>query len=669
MVRTSFQHVLKTTLSLTVISGPDTGLTRTYEHGRITLGRDSRNDFVLSDGFVSNHHAEFLLRQDGLLYRDLRSRHGSLILADQLSLQLHDAQKETQAVIPVEEAEVQVGSTRIRLKITEQKAVNLVTKDGERDPVSQEISLEEITPHGGTRQRFITTAHQPVQALSQRFEGQDKRLEVLFRLAGQLNGLTGLDDILGLIVEAVFDAFPAANFFAVLPGEDYETVKTRKPLMSRVRGQVGEGTEAQESTLSRSILQRVIETRESVLFVKDSLGTNVSQSIIDGKITACMCAPLVGQRSLLGVMLVDTHGKGSLFSRRDLDLFTIFASNAAFAIERARLSESILEMFEGFVGASVNAIEGRDPATAGHSARVARYTIELAEVVNRIETGVLADIRLNEDELVELRYAALLHDFGKIAVREEVLQKDARLSAARMEVIEERFETIAEAAHRDLYREIVQEVQAGRFSLPKEQHWLELEARHTHFVHELAELLQWIRQVSMASLVTEEQRARLRRLGQRLFVDSRGRQRPFLTADEVEELCIPRGTLSELEWENMRSHAAFSEEYLRRIPWSRELQKVPCIAGAHHEKLDGSGYPKGLVGEAILPQVRMLTIADIFDALTASDRPYRKAASVEKAIKVLRQDAAAQQLDADLVDVFARLVVPRIGDVIPQRQV
>src|SRR5690606_20668992 len=206
----------------------------------------------------------------------------------------------------------------------------------------------------------------------------------------------------------------------------------------------------------------------------------------------------------------------------ELDLFTVFASNAAFARERAQLSESILEMLEGFVGASVNAIEGRDPATAGHSARVAEYSVELATVVNEIETGVLGDVRLDGNELVELRYAALLHDFGKIAVREEVLQKDSRLCGSRMRLIEERFETIAEAAHRDMYRTIVQNVRSSKHSPITEEQWLSVETNHAHFLHEHAQLLQWIQLVSSASFLNDEQIARIRRLGQRTFVDSRG---------------------------------------------------------------------------------------------------------------------------------------------------
>ncbi|MBA2663794.1 MAG: GAF domain-containing protein [Bradymonadaceae bacterium] len=642
-------------------------MTRTYTHTtRVSMGRDARNDFVLNDGFVSNRHAEILLEGSDFVYRDLRSRHGSLVLVEEVSLHLHDKNKETQVRV-INGAEFQVGSTLIRLSITEQPAVNVGQQPQAQAMRQFEEELPEVTnPSSDMRQKFITTAHQPVQALSRRFESHDRRLEVLFRLAGHLNGLTALDEILDLIVEATFDAFPAANFFAATMGADATKIGTEKPFLARVRGQlVGQGQD-EEPILSTSILRRVVETRESVLFVKDSLGSQVTQSILDAKITACMCAPLVGQRSLLGVMQVDTRGRGSLFSRQDLDLFSVLASNAAFAIERARLSESIIEMFEGFVAASVNAIEGRDPVTAGHSGRVARYTVELAEVVNSIETGALRDVHLKPNELVELRYAALLHDFGKIAVREDVLQKDARLPLTQLELIEQRFETIKEIGHRNLFKKYVQNFDAGH-APPPAQALAEVEARYSEFARELNEIHQWLQFIASAPSLNDEQIGRVRQLGQRHYIDSHGQRRPYLTPDEVENLSIPRGTLSELEWVNMRSHAAFSEEYLKRIPWSEDLQKIPCIAGAHHEKLDGSGYPLRLTAPAILPQVRMLTISDIFDALTASDRPYRKAAPIEKAVEILQWEANDNKLDKDLVDVFKRLVIPRIEHVIPNR--
>ncbi|WP_164856327.1 HD domain-containing phosphohydrolase [Lujinxingia sediminis] len=643
-------------LSLTVLSGPDAGLTRSFQQERVQLGRDRRNDFVLSDGFVSNRHGEFSLEGSTLVYRDLCSRHGSTVMIEQVSMRLHDKDKETQVRLQ-NGAEVQLGSSLIRVDLAR-------APGGAQDDTGLHPEPELTEAASASGERFITTAHQPVQTIHRRLQSSDQRMAVLFRLAGQLNGLTALDEVLNLIVDAVFDAFPAANFFAVTLASDPETVVETAPMMTRVRGDKPLPGDEEAPILSSSILKRVAQTRESVLFVKDSLGADISQSIIDAQITACLCAPLVGQQSLLGVMQVDTRGRGSLFSKHDLELFNILASNAAFAIERARLTESIVEMFEGFVAASVDAIEARDPITAGHSERVASYTLALAETVNEIETGRLGEIHFQHGELTELRYAALLHDFGKIAVSESVLQKGARLPPEQMRLIGQRFATVRELAYRQWLRAYAEELERGD-ARPDGRGLARIDGRFEAFSAELEETFEWLGYVATKGFVEKEEIARVREVAARTYVDHHGRVQPYLTTFEAENLCIQRGTLNEAEWVEMRSHAALSEKYLSRIPWSSELSRVPCIAGAHHEKLDGTGYPRGLGAEKILPQVRMLTIADIFDALTASDRPYRKAATVERALQILGMEAGDEKLDRDLVDLFGARVIPRISHIIP----
>src|SRR5690554_807933 len=369
---------------------------------------------------------------------------------------------------------------------------------------------------------------------------------------------------------------------------------------------------------------------------------------------ACLCAPLQGQHSLLGIMQVDTRGMGGLFSKNDLDLFSVFASNVAFALERAKLSENIVEIFESFVAASVNAIEARDPTTAGHSQRVADYMIAFAETINNVEAGPLADIFMDRRELKELRYAALLHDFGKIAVPESVLGKEKRLSPDHLVLLEQRFETIKTLHYQHLIRshfgQKVDGLSAARFR--------EVEARYAGDCEKMDRDLAFLMQVAEAPFLEDAQIERVKQIGARYYIGVDGTRRPLLTPYEIENLCIRRGTLNPEQWESMRSHARRSEQYLEQIPWGKELKKVPCIAGAHHEKLDGSGYPHGLVGPDILPQVRMLTIADIFDALTAADRPYRRAATADGALRVLRMEAEDDKLDKDMVEVFAKHVVP-----------
>lgn len=651
-------------VSLTVVSGPDEGKTRSYRQSRVTMGRDDRNDFVLSDGFVSNRHAEVVMEDGDVLFRDLKSRHGSTVVTDAVTKKLHDEDQARH--LPVDDGtEVQVGSSLIRLTVGGDPLSGRTTSPFEPSSTApSKTDGDGQQEEGGERDNLITTAHQPVQTINRRLESADTRLAALFRLAGQLNGLTALDEVLDLIVETTFDAFPATNFFAVTLGADPEQLSTQDPFMTRTRGEVPlpEGEDA--PLLSSSILHRVATTQESVLFTKDSLGSEVTQSILDAQITACMCAPLVGQKSLLGIMQVDTRGRGSLFSRQDLELFNILASNAAFSIERARLTESIMEMFEGFVAASVNAIEARDPVTAGHSERVAHYTLELADVVNDIEVGKLRETHLDPDELRELRYAALLHDFGKIAVREDVIQKGARLPEERMRLIRQRFETARELTYRQWLHEYAEKLEAGD-ARPDGTGLGQIDQYYRALCDELDETYEWIEEISTKGYLQDEDIARIKELGEKTFCGPDGTPHPYLTPVEVENLTIRKGTLNEEEWVEMRSHAALSESYLDQIPWSDELQSIPCIAGAHHEKLDGSGYPAGLAGDEIIPQVRMLTIADIFDALTASDRPYRKAATIDRALEILGLESDDDKLDGELVEVFGSIVIPRIKDDIP----
>lgn len=657
-------------VSLTVLSGPDLGLQRTFNKERITIGRGGTNDFLLSDGFVSNFHGEVFTAEGDVVYRDLQSRHGSLVNIDNVSFHLHDKQEASTLKLN-HGAEIQLGCTLIRVEIQRAELTPLPAAPARK--------------RRQTRETLITASHQSVPVLTRNLEGADERLGVIFRLAGLLNGLDRLSEILDRIVDATFDAFPAANFFALTlldgdtPIEESDPFFTRKrraaSAFTKAENEEGSGvtalseptTSEEKPIISKSILKRVVETQESVLFVKDSLGADISQSIIDAKITACLCAPLVGQRRLLGVMEVDTRGLGSLFTKKDLELFNMVASLAAFALERAQLAENIVSMFESFVHASVNAIEARDPTTAGHSERVAIYTLELAEAANNIETGFASELHFSEDELTELRYAALLHDFGKIAVREDVLQKARRLPELHLDLIAQRFETIKALAYREhVEQTLIESISAG-LALSMHQ-YDELKARHAEFCASLDEQLEWLVDSSSVGWMSDEAVARVRQIGAMRYTDLHGGKHRFLTDFEIENFTIRRGTLNAEEWDNMRSHAAFSQDYLERIPWSPELANVPCIAGAHHEKIDGSGYPMGIRDEQLVPQVRMLTIADIFDALTASDRPYRKAASVERACSILREEAAMGKLDAQLVALFEDLVIPKILHVIPSLQ-
>jgi 3',5'-cyclic-nucleotide phosphodiesterase len=636
-------------VELEVLSGPDTGKTLSFVQPEVTIGRASDNDYVLNDGFVSSYHG--VIRTNGIgevEYRDLESSHGSLVALEDGTRRLHKDGEQVDTL--VDGCELQVGCTLIEVQVREAIREGGGETTGEFGGQSENES-----------DKVITQALEPVQSISRGFETDDERLEILFRLAGELNGRTELQEILDLVVDATFDAFPNANFFAITLVTSPEEVGTESPFYTRVRGDLPDySKQDEEPVLSTSILEHVVERQESILFLKDSIGAEVSDSIVEADITSCLCAPLVGQRSLLGVMEVDTRGEGGVFSRRDLDLFSVLASNVAFAIERAELSHNILEMFESFVAASVDAIEARDPTTAGHSERVTDYTMEFVQTVNNIDEGPVADLHLDHSERKELRYAALLHDFGKIGVDEAVLQKGKRLPESHLEIIEQRFEALKAGAFEKRIRDIFE----NQETLSRET-FEAVDDEYEAFCERLDGYLAKINEIADAASLTDEQVEWVEGIGEESFVDAEGDEHRFLTPFEVDSLSIRFGTLNDEEWEKVKSHPSHSERFLERIPWSEQLDRIPTIAGAHHEKLDGSGYPNGMEAEELIPQMRMLTIADIFDALTASDRPYRDAYSIDRAVAILEAEAEEGKLDADLVEVFAEDVLPKIADRVP----
>ncbi len=360
-------------------------------------------------------------------------------------------------------------------------------------------------------------------------------------------------------------------------------------------------------------------------------------------------------RTILAVPMQNTRGevvgvlqalnrKDGAFGEEDEELLGALAGPAASAIENAMLNEEIERLFESFVQAAVIAIEQRDPTTAGHSGRVATLTLALARALEKAPPPQYAGIKFDEEALRELRYAALLHDFGKVGVREHVLVKSEKLTATELEVVRTRFDL-------------------ARATTENERLRARLEGRPDAEIAERARELDSLWEVVLASnrptILPAEASARLAVAAGCIFEDSRGEMRPLLEATELACLSIPRGSLSEAERKEVEGHVGHTYRFLGEIPWTRALRRIPEIAYGHHEKLDGRGYPRG-VNAAVIPlETRMMTIADIYDALTASDRPYKKALPPEKALDILAEEARRGQLDAPLLKVFVEAGVWR----------
>jgi HD-GYP domain-containing protein (c-di-GMP phosphodiesterase class II) len=339
------------------------------------------------------------------------------------------------------------------------------------------------------------------------------------------------------------------------------------------------------------------------------------------------------------------------YPERFHDLAASLASQAAVALENSRLYQSIHTLFEGFVQASVTAIESRDPTTSGHSFRVADLTVSLAAAVDRAEHAPFRDIRFTADEIKEIRYASLLHDFGKVGVREEVLVKAKKLLPSHLEVIRQRTEILKRGLElKNARRKLDCLLEHGR-----ERYAREAPAWDAELAALLGELEAHLKAVATANeptVMAEDAAAGLRDLAVKTFVDHLGEPHTVITPEEARVLSIARGSLTEEEYRQIQSHVVHTYQFLSQIPWTKELRRVPDIARSHHEKLDGSGYPEGRLAVDIPVQARMMTISDIFDALTASDRPYKAAVPVDRALDILNLERKAGAVDAALLDLF-----------------
>jgi len=336
------------------------------------------------------------------------------------------------------------------------------------------------------------------------------------------------------------------------------------------------------------------------------------------------------------------------FDERSEGLLSTLGSQAGIALENAILNAEIENMLEGFVRASVEAIEQRDPTTSGHSRRVAELTVGLAKAVERVDTGPYREASWSVDDLKELEYASLLHDFGKIGVREQVLVKAKKLYASELENIRGRFEFAIRSLELDVVSRKLRIMERGGSSKELGELDVELERRRT----ELDAAFAAIQAANEPTILKGGDFKRVEAVARETFTDLSGSVLPLLRPDEVGSLSVPRGSLTSSEIDEIRSHVVHTFEFLSQIPWGKKFRRIAVIAGAHHERLNGTGYPHRLRAEEIPLQSKMMSVSDIFDALTAADRPYKKAVPLEKALDILGFEVKDQHLDADLVRIF-----------------
>lgn len=369
-------------------------------------------------------------------------------------------------------------------------------------------------------------------------------------------------------------------------------------------------------------------------------------------------------RSLLAVPMLDHEGRviaalqlinalderGGIvpFSEESHRLAESLASQAAIALTNKRLVDGLRNLFESFVRLIAEAIDEKSPYTGAHCRRVPELTLMLADAAHRQGEGALADFDLPDSERYALDIAAWLHDCGKITTPEHVMDKSTKL-----ETVRDGIETIAARmavchaelrARRDAWLAQAGEAAGERAAA---QAWYERERTA------LDDDLRFLRTVNCGGeTMSSTDRDRIRTIARREWIDADGRTQPLLSDDEIANLGVPRGTLNDDERRIIENHAAVTIRMLERLPFPRALQNVPEYAGAHHERVDGRGYPRGLTREQMSIPARVMAIADIFEALSANDRPYKDARPLSECIMILGRLCEEGHIDPDLFDVF-----------------
>ena len=341
------------------------------------------------------------------------------------------------------------------------------------------------------------------------------------------------------------------------------------------------------------------------------------------------------------------------FSAADQSLAESLASQAAIALTNRMLISQLEELFESFINLINLAIDEKSPYTGGHCQRVPALTMMLAEAVNATTTGPLAGFHMSDKDRYELKIAGLLHDCGKVTTPVHVVDKATKLQTIfdRVHMIDTRFEVAKRDAEIHALRQVLAlrekrdaEAEAGLWA----GYWNEVQA--------IEDDRGFVRKSNTGGeAMSDADQQRIRDIGQkRKWRNVDGVEADFLSAEEIENLTIRAGTLTQKERETINYHIVATIKMLEQLPWPRHLTKVPEYAGGHHERMDGKGYPKGLTREQMSVQARIMGIADIFEALTARDRPYKHGMKLSQAMSILGKFSAGGHIDPDLFAVFVR---------------
>jgi HD-GYP domain-containing protein (c-di-GMP phosphodiesterase class II) len=390
----------------------------------------------------------------------------------------------------------------------------------------------------------------------------------------------------------------------------------------------------------------------------DFSGTKAFDQRMGYRSRSFLTVPMMNHEGeLIGVLqLINARQKNSNqivpFSPMAQRLAESLASQAAIALTNNRLIAEFKQLFESFIGLIAKAIDEKSPYTGGHCRRVPELTMMIAKAACQANYGIFADFTMTEEELYELKIAGLLHDCGKVTTPVHVIDKSTKLETIfdRIHLIDTRFEVLKRDWEIEFLKQKIALLEAGKpEAIPPLAEELQTK------LAQLDSDRQFLHQANLGSeFMGEKDKARVRAIAQYRWRNVHGEWDNFLTDNEVYNLCITKGTLTPEERQIINHHINVTIQMLEALPYPKNLRRVPEYAGGHHERMDGKGYPKGLTREQMSLPARMMGIADIFEALTAKDRPYKKGKTLSECLHILGKMKLDHHIDPDLFDLFIR---------------
>jgi HD-GYP domain-containing protein (c-di-GMP phosphodiesterase class II) len=503
-----------------------------------------------------------------------------------------------------------------------------------------------------------------VSAYAERLGGQIKKLSDIGRA---LSGVYDLNTLLEMIVDQArsFTNADAGTLYIVEDNTLRFQIVQNDSLKIRMGGKTGETipfppVELKETNVSafvalKGVSVNIPDVYDTDLF--DFTGPKKFDQSTGYRSKSMLVVPMRNHdNDVIGVLQLlnatnPINSEVIAFSQDYENLSESLASQAAVSITNAKLISNMTELFEAFVKVMATAIDEKSPVTGGHIRRVADLTLTMAEVIHDMKEGHFKEKTFTPDQMYELRIAAYMHDIGKVTSPVEIVEKAKKLQTIfdRIHYVRLRMTYISQKIILEGQESKIKILQNG--SDPEKIKAIEKETQDK--LEEIKDIKEFINKCNEpGEFLEDETLERLKEISQRTYVDDAGEEQPLITEDELVNLSIRRGSITEKERGKMQDHAAVTLRMLKQIPFTKKLKNIPSFAGAHHEFINGKGYPLGLKGDEIPFEGKLMAVTDIAEALTASDRPYKKAMPLETVYRILRSMADGGELDPSLVELF-----------------